>query len=436
MNKDELFSSLNSIVETNKTVDIQIGDKKLSYDPNLWRPIDVPEEFRFKPQYDKSIQYIGPVVDGAVVQEFPWINEPISMYKTYANLDGLTKCPRIPKRHTYRVFEGCTNIDTIIEQRWPKAWDDDNNEGGFIICDGDELTSYGCGCAHGGLYDGVISDKLIEYSTGTPTYSIIDWLGLDESLKETYIDLYGSKFKEVIGTLTPEMNISKSCFTAGGLKIECKVIHKSSELTKYGIKILSPKVIVNALTPQTPIDDPTVSYSICVLANDFVNDAGRRELFEICGYNLIVEEYNGNIDARSSTINVAIPNCTINAETPINTNVEELTIKSEIGSTLVLKSGDRQPCIGPETDTKLSSGGWCKTYRRWIKKIILDNVHVICDNAVSNFSIGMYGIEDVPEIVLLNGATIECPEVHGTRIMNVIGESSLKSSADVEYYIV
>lgn len=173
-----------------------------------------------------------------------------------------------------------------------------------------------------------------------------------------------------------------------------------------------------------------------MLANDFVNDAGRSELFEICGYNLSVEEYNRNVDVNSSILNVTVPNCTINAETPINTNVEELTIKSEIGSTLILKSGDRQPCIGPETDTKLSSGGWCQTYHKWIKKIILDNVHVICDNAVSNFSIGMYGVEDIPEIVLLNGATIECPEMHGTRIMNVIGESSLKSDADVEYYIV
>lgn len=420
---NELFSALDSIGEINKTVDVQIGDRKLSYNPDLWRLIDVPEQYRFESQYDKSIQYIGPIVDGKVIQEFPWIKEPISMYKTYANLHGLTKSPRIPMRHTYRVFEGCTDIDTIFEQRWYEPYG-------------------GCGgCAHGGLYDGVISDKLIDLGSITIN-GIIDWLGLDPSLKINDRDSFHDTFKKVLGSLTPDLNINKVCYTTRGYKLECKVIHKASELTEFQTYIIGPRVVINGLRYSDPIHYDHASYSICVLADDFVNDTGNSILFPICGYDITLDHYEG-FTVDTPVVNVCVPFCKITSDrdgSSLSTKVPEITIRSDCGASLVIESARQQPCIGPRTNTGLSYGRWSIANYPWLEKLILDNVHVVCDNKTPNFSIGTYGIEDVPEIVLLNGATIECPEVHGTRIMRRSGfegiYGSTKSDVAAEYDII
>lgn len=100
-------------------------------------------------------------------------------------------------------------------------------------------------------------------------------------------------------------------------------------------------------------------------------------------------------------------------------NCSELTIASSNNSTLVLKAGPQQPCIGLSTHTNMSYGRWspspttCK-----LEKIILDGINLVLESKVENFSIGTYNYEEYPEIVLLNGATITgCPEVEGKRIL-------------------
>ena len=109
-----------------------------------------------------------------------------------------------------------------------------------------------------------------------------------------------------------------------------------------------------------------------------------------------------------------------------HSKTSELIIRGN-NTRLYLKGCDRQPCIGPRTNDNLSYGRWERSVCIF-HKLILDNVHVVCEPFVKNFSIGTYGAEEVPEIVLLNGATIDCPEVKGTRVMTLSGLEGIYGS--------
>lgn len=90
--------------------------------------------------------------------------------------------------------------------------------------------------------------------------------------------------------------------------------------------------------------------------------------------------------------------------------VDECTIKGD-GSVVTMRvAEDQQPVIGIPTNTGLSYGRWEKASRPKCRKIILDNIHLTLISKVQNFSIGNYGYSDMPEIELINGATLEAPD--------------------------
>lgn len=98
---------------------------------------------------------------------------------------------------------------------------------------------------------------------------------------------------------------------------------------------------------------------------------------------------------------------------------KELTIKSNNGSTLSIVTKDiMQPCIGPRTHTGMSYGRWSQAESNRLETIILDGVNLNISSANENFSIGAFNMERYPEVVLLNGASIQgCPEMSGERIL-------------------
>mgnify|MGYP005746662791 CR=1 FL=1 len=90
--------------------------------------------------------------------------------------------------------------------------------------------------------------------------------------------------------------------------------------------------------------------------------------------------------------------------------VEECSIKGD-GSVVTMRVAEnQQPVIGMPTNTGLSYGRWEKASRPKCRKIILDNIHLTLTSKVQNFSIGNYGYSDMPEIELINGATLEAPD--------------------------
>lgn len=135
---------------------------------------------------------------------------------------------------------------------------------------------------------------------------------------------------------------------------------------------------------------------------------------------------------------------TLEADCPVKVDerLEEIRIismREDARSKLILKCfKETQPCIGPMTNDEMSYGRWDKSHGNRLKKITIKNVDVVCipyNN--QDFSIGSYGYEEVPEIVLDN-ASIECPEVHGTRyvVYNALPpEGSTKISERMKYLV-
>lgn len=100
----------------------------------------------------------------------------------------------------------------------------------------------------------------------------------------------------------------------------------------------------------------------------------------------------------------------VSAQPIVQPVVEECTIKGD-GSVVTMRVAEnQQPVIGIPTNTGLSYGRWEKASRPKCRKIILDNIHLTLISKVQNFSIGNYGYSDMPEIELINGATLEAPD--------------------------
>jgi hypothetical protein len=114
----------------------------------------------------------------------------------------------------------------------------------------------------------------------------------------------------------------------------------------------------------------------------------------------------------------------ITAECPVEGS-GTITIKGS--GDLVLTSLGLQPCIGPRTATGFSYGRW-EPSELELKKIVIDGVNVICKGSVPNFALGSYGRQQVPDIEIINGGNISCPEKSGERVMVKNGGEGLSVS--------
>lgn len=130
----------------------------------------------------------------------------------------------------------------------------------------------------------------------------------------------------------------------------------------------------------------------------------------------------------------------VESSTPIHVICSDVSTVTIIGDgTLTLDSEYMQPCIGPMTNTGMSYGRWSpSTLREKPSKIVIDGVHVVCKSKVKDFSLGAYNYEFVPEIVCLNGGSIDCPEITGERLLVRVATppaGSTKISTAAEYAI-
>lgn len=75
----------------------------------------------------------------------------------------------------------------------------------------------------------------------------------------------------------------------------------------------------------------------------------------------------------------------------------------------------KQPCIGPMTNTNNSTGSW-QINGSVLNAIRISNVDLILINEhFTDFTVGTYGLEYVPELVVDADATLVCPELRGLR---------------------
>lgn len=99
----------------------------------------------------------------------------------------------------------------------------------------------------------------------------------------------------------------------------------------------------------------------------------------------------------------------------------------------------QQPVIGPKTNDGLSFGRY-ELARGSFDELVIDGCDVTLETtAVENFTIGVYGLEKVPTITLLNNARLTCPETLGTRVMQIGPEAlmgSTKHSRPSKYIVI
>lgn len=100
----------------------------------------------------------------------------------------------------------------------------------------------------------------------------------------------------------------------------------------------------------------------------------------------------------------------------VELRAETCIIKGDGGTLKLVSTSRRQPCIGSETHDGMSYGRWSPVVCK-CKKLILQNIHLILESGVPNFTIGAYGYDEYPEVVLEKGATLEAPEAHEPRTL-------------------
>lgn len=131
---------------------------------------------------------------------------------------------------------------------------------------------------------------------------------------------------------------------------------------------------------------------------------------------LIVDKDNREIEIRGTVrIESIVP--------LVAGDVKDIVIRGR-GRLILVSTEDMQPCIGVRTATGLSWGRWCPSNSKPVCKIVIDGVEVVCEGKVDNFTLGKYGSDFIPDIELLNGGSIQCPEMKGRRVLTQRGESS------------
>lgn len=112
-------------------------------------------------------------------------------------------------------------------------------------------------------------------------------------------------------------------------------------------------------------------------------------------------EVNGNVKIEDSN--------------PVIADTEVITIKGS-GILELVATEMMQPCIGSHTHTGMSYGRW-SPIKCICKEIVVDGVEVRCQSVTSNFTIGAYNYDEIPEIRCINGGKLLCAETEHERIL-------------------
>lgn len=94
------------------------------------------------------------------------------------------------------------------------------------------------------------------------------------------------------------------------------------------------------------------------------------------------------------------------------TETETCTIRGTGGTVTMRAVESQQPVIGGETRTGMSYGRWSPYCGKTLKKLIIDNIDLTLMSATPHFAIGNYGLEDFPDIELINGAKLTAADYH------------------------
>lgn len=257
----------------------------------------------------------------------------------------------------------------------------------------------------------------------------------------TAIKMFTAEFKSI-----NEITVTNKKFTDNPIFI--LNVYRSDKISKHlnnyvDTTKLSDKYLLLKQFKQSRFESSTESgYTYKLLIDpiiDFENLSEIPEGFElksdIC-FNKNVKVYDTIVCSDDAVIEVN-SDVEISTELPIDiTSCNQLTIKGSGHLTLI--PGYQQPCIGSLTHTGMSYGRWSPGPKVKCKKIIIDGCTIECLTKVDCFSIGRYGTNESVEIELVNGGSIDCPEIYGERYVEYQAQppsGSTKISESMQYAI-
>ena len=417
--------------------------KEYEYDSELWQLTDLKNPEDYHTECTKTLKYIGPIVDGNIVGSVPkW---PV-LVGTFSGIEDLVHIPTgLLRGAIFDIFEGCTSLNpTIAElQRFSEQ--------------------YFSGPYSAFVFKNCGSPYIADISKGKATA----WEALavlfnksEQEIKDVVKDAeyFSGRFREgrlhdmeekqlncawalcqvnlsIIPTLVKKFKPIKPIILSTGGALVFDHASRSSDLP-YEAQYVYDDIAAACQWRPVRIDDHIVHF--IYLSDDFRVDSDDEVLLNQYGRklndcNLAVPYKAGN----NATVLISGDSSIECDECPLQAS-GVLTITGS--GTLTLTGGYMQACIGTETHTGMSFGRWEPGRDEPLEKIIIDGVRVICKSKVPNFSLGSYGKSENPDIDCINGGSIDCPEVTGSRVMLQAGDENLcgstKRSESAEYAIV
>lgn len=192
--------------------------------------------------------------------------------------------------------------------------------------------------------------------------------------------------------------------------------HKLSQLIYKWIVYADNQFIICASTQSASLLDS--SFEVMFLTGDVVIDSmfvmlGATEFSTV---HLAVDTLTQSIILKDGGTLYVDCDATISAMCPIVAQ-GAIKIVGKPGTVLHVDNVDiAQPCIGGFTNVGLEYGKWSES-RTICKGITVDGVNVVCTSIEPAFMLGEYGTNNVPNVITVNGGTLDAVEVGKTRVM-------------------
>lgn len=377
-------------------------DETYSYDENLWKLIPTPNNVRCT----HTIHYIGPIVNGKIIGHVPYFP---SYLETFCNNKELIHPPIIPNDFGMdRTFYGCSNLQLTIPyitkmENELSDWDE-GIVGGYDYTGSPNIIDDKDGCYGIDLVArafGVTAEVMAE---ALPAYKDVSNLGSIYSIGNA---LSPEDILSIVTKIKPE----KTLFYSSGAYMDFREAKASSEILYKVFACNDEYILTSKHTKPGVGQDDIIIYKI---DKDFIVNSDDEKLIAYFGRELNNVDMHCTYDAGENgvIINRGM-SCIETAGCPISAT-GTLTIKGS-GFLDVVCKARRYPCIG--TKTRREGRTWLTPDENAprLNNIIIDGVHVKCASFAKDFCLGTYGLEYVPNIELLNGGTIECPEAYGER---------------------
>lgn len=361
------------------------GGQSFVYDEKLWEETVVPYEEVEEADEEVclvSLRYVGPIVDGKIVGKVPDIP---TMYRVFEGCATLVEPPIFNLNNCIGVFVGCESLRPSLE------WHREMAKRPGIVW-GNLFD--GCNSQYVYDYGEAVGDGIASAITGEVQTGVIDRQALVDLCAKSEVKEGGYTFVDNRVVVVKQIN---------------RLSEVEGDLLAFNRKVLLAS-------------NGVMEYRVYLLGDDFVVDEPNAEMYKVFGFKVNGGEMKKSLPLGEN----ATLECSGDTVIECGCCLEawgELRIHGS--GSLELRGKAMQPCIGPKTEVS-GARGWWKPSDKTLTKIVVDGVRVICRNSVPNFAVGTYGREGVPEICVVNGGSLECPEQEGERVLAAVEDGELK----------